>query len=130
MRCPKCYGELSQMHYESVQVDFCKCCKGVWFNSDELNHVIDDLATREETENAAIELEKEIVGKYDIEDAGCSCPQCGEAMKQFNYAYDSNIILDKCEFCDGIWTDQSEIIRLAVIPSQVRPVYDHRALAV
>jgi Zn-finger nucleic acid-binding protein len=41
------------------------------------------------------------------------CPQCQAAMKGFNFAYDSNIFLDKCPRCGGIWTDAGEILKVA-----------------
>ena len=34
-------------------------------------------------------------------------------MKEFNFAYDSNIFLDKCPRCGGIWTDAGEILKVA-----------------
>ncbi|HIJ66107.1 MAG TPA: rhomboid family intramembrane serine protease [Candidatus Hydrogenedentes bacterium] len=34
-------------------------------------------------------------------------------MRKFNYAYDSNVILDRCPSCSGIWADGGEIYRLA-----------------
>lgn len=34
-------------------------------------------------------------------------------MKRFNYAYDSNIFLDRCPACDGLWLDGDEIRRVA-----------------
>jgi Zn-finger nucleic acid-binding protein len=41
------------------------------------------------------------------------CPHCQAAMTEFNFAYDSNIFLDRCPRCRGIWTDPSEIIKVA-----------------
>jgi Zn-finger nucleic acid-binding protein len=41
------------------------------------------------------------------------CPQCTAGMKIINYAYDSNVIIDRCDACDGIWLDEGEIIKLA-----------------
>jgi membrane associated rhomboid family serine protease len=35
-------------------------------------------------------------------------------MRKMNYAYDSNIILDKCDRCGGIWADFGEVMKLAV----------------
>jgi Zn-finger nucleic acid-binding protein len=35
-------------------------------------------------------------------------------MKKFNYAYDSNIMLDKCPECGGIWTDADDLHKVAV----------------
>ena len=42
-----------------------------------------------------------------------ACPKCMMAMKKVNYAYDSNIIIDRCEKCAGIWTDKGELIAIA-----------------
>jgi Zn-finger nucleic acid-binding protein len=41
------------------------------------------------------------------------CPECQAAMKEFNFAYDSNIFLDKCPRCGGIWTDAGGIFKVA-----------------
>jgi Zn-finger nucleic acid-binding protein len=38
---------------------------------------------------------------------------CTLAMREFNYAYDSNVFLDRCEQCKGIWLDPNEIIDIA-----------------
>ena len=114
MRCPQCDSGLVKMHYENVQVDYCKECKGVWLDSDEMNDVVDDLVSKDRTKNAVIDLDKLIVGEVRIKENHLCCPKCAEAMTKFNYAYDSNIILDKCESCNGIWTDYNEVMRLAV----------------
>jgi membrane associated rhomboid family serine protease len=50
-------------------------------------------------------------------------------MKKINYAYDSNIILDKCEKCNGIWTDHDEIMRLAIF-RKGNPVLDRMGSAI
>jgi Zn-finger nucleic acid-binding protein len=34
-------------------------------------------------------------------------------MRRFNYAYDSNIYLDRCPACDGLWLDGGEIEQIA-----------------
>ncbi len=34
-------------------------------------------------------------------------------LHKFNYAYDSNVILDKCSECGGIWADKGEVERVA-----------------
>ena len=41
------------------------------------------------------------------------CPTCDFAMREFNYAYDSNVFLDRCEQCKGIWLDPNEIVDIA-----------------
>ena len=34
-------------------------------------------------------------------------------MKEFNFGYDSNIFLDKCMKCGGIWADAGEMVQVA-----------------
>jgi len=54
------------------------------------------------------------------------CPQCSVGMRQFNYAYDSNIFLDKCLKCGGIWADAGEMIQVA---RYLKPDMDTRIIA-
>jgi len=53
------------------------------------------------------------------------CPQCEIGMKQFNYAYDSNIFLDKCPECGGIWADAGEMMQVA---KHLKPDIDERII--
>ncbi|MDO9464931.1 MAG: rhomboid family intramembrane serine protease [bacterium] len=41
------------------------------------------------------------------------CPRCNQKLKVFNYAYDSNVFLDKCPHCQGMWADEGEAKKLA-----------------
>ena len=41
------------------------------------------------------------------------CPDCRKPLREFNYAYDSNIFLDRCDTCQGIWMDKNEIMQIA-----------------
>ena len=54
------------------------------------------------------------IAEVDIREADRPCPRCRRPMMKFNYAYDSNIILDRCPVCKGIWADPGELYRLAV----------------
>jgi membrane associated rhomboid family serine protease len=35
-------------------------------------------------------------------------------MVKYNFSYDSNVILDRCDECEGIWVDGPEVRRLAI----------------
>lgn len=41
------------------------------------------------------------------------CPQCQAGMKKVNYAYDSNVFVDRCDACNALWLDKGEIEQLA-----------------
>lgn len=69
---------------------------------------------RDDLSDAEIELNKKVISTYRIAEPLKSCPRCQQEMKKINYAYDSNIILDRCPACDGIWTEGGEINRVAI----------------
>lgn len=39
--CPKCDGKLHETAYESVKIDVCDKCGGVWFDAGELAQVME-----------------------------------------------------------------------------------------
>ena len=41
------------------------------------------------------------------------CPDCGIVIKKLNYAADSNVFIDKCGECGGVWTDKGELMAIA-----------------
>lgn len=41
------------------------------------------------------------------------CPTCKRQMKRLNYAYDSNVSVDKCQTCGSLFLDAGEIESIA-----------------
>ena len=39
MRCPKCGAALQEIVFQTVQIDQCTSCHGVWFDAGELDRV-------------------------------------------------------------------------------------------
>lgn len=46
MHCPKCGQKLAPENYGPVEIDVCACCKGLWLDANELEHI---LASKEQT---------------------------------------------------------------------------------
>ena len=44
MKCPKCGSELKEINHQSVMIDTCSECKGIWLDSGELNILIEGQA--------------------------------------------------------------------------------------
>ena len=116
MRCPSCGGDMTVADCEgSIQVDVCDWCLGVWFDTDELRAFIqfyisemselpeDEMTLKRTAEPVRKHKEPQIV-----------CPKCGVKMATLNYAYDSNVFLDSCPSCKGIWADHGEVSKIAV----------------
>ena len=55
----------------------------------------------------------ERINPYRLNETGLECPECGKPMRKLNYAYNSNVIVDKCSSCDGIWFEKGEIQKVA-----------------
>jgi len=129
MRCPACGSTLTIKRFGKVEVDFCDACKGVWLDEGELEEVLERIIATQNVPDAPLDLDKEVVSVFNIEEEKRSCPRCGTEMSKINYAYDSNVILDKCGDCGGLWADEGEIERLAVF-RKGNPILDRMGEAI
>lgn len=41
LQCPKCDGKLVETNYETIKIDVCDQCTGVWLDAGELAQIID-----------------------------------------------------------------------------------------
>lgn len=42
MNCPKCEGKLVATDFQSIKIDVCDECAGVWLDAEEFIHVTQD----------------------------------------------------------------------------------------
>ena len=114
MNCPACKSALTENYYHGILVDKCNSCQGIWFDHGEikpyLTHIIKD---RPELPEDRLDSQREVVPQNKIYQELKYCPRCQVSMKAINYAYDSNVILDRCPSCKGLWADGGEVLRLA-----------------
>ncbi len=115
MKCPVCSNSLRQIRYKSVHIDICPKCKGIWFDSGEFLQIVQSVKESNEISPEKVELfEKRNVQVLDnIDEKDRFCPRCDSTLHKFNYSYDSNVFLDKCSECGGIWADADEVRRVA-----------------
>jgi membrane associated rhomboid family serine protease/Zn-finger nucleic acid-binding protein len=111
MQCPACSGVLRRVKAKNFVIAICPGCKGVWFESEDFAPFARQLSEREDLKPPPlIPFEsRSVVHANKVYEEQRGCPKCTTEMRKFNYAYDSNIILDKCPNCGGIWTDYGEI---------------------
>jgi len=116
MNCPNCNTQLKNIKFESQSIDVCSKCGGMWFDKDELYKVVDGLISEN---NVDCQTSKEAyknrppIGLNEEKRFAKKCPRCKTGMQTFNYAYDSNVFLDKCLYCEGIWADKGETEAIA-----------------
>ncbi len=41
IKCPKCDGTLIETDFETIKIDVCNKCSGVWLDAGELTHIAD-----------------------------------------------------------------------------------------
>jgi len=114
MKCPVCQTMLSPSFYAGQTIDLCKQCGGVWFDSEELSPVVKTVAEQENISHLSVkETLNRAAPKPLYVEQDKLCPRCNISTSLFNYSYDSNIFLNRCPSCRGIWADRGELRQLA-----------------
>lgn len=90
---------------DSVKVDRCSSCAGVWFDARELGQLLtteaDHVATlRKGTPNEVAD------GKQG------ACPRDNSTLTRIYSAIDRTVVIDACVDCHGIWLDGGEFEKL------------------
>ncbi|HPN85363.1 MAG TPA: zf-TFIIB domain-containing protein [Victivallales bacterium] len=124
--CPKCPGvKLVENKVGDTIVHQCECCSGIWLDKGELNliahPVVGDL---------------EYCSKENIEEDRISeyfCPACKDVkMKKVNFVTYSDISMDYCEKCEGLWLDRGELDAIIAEVEKLEHIpesWDHRIMA-
>jgi uncharacterized protein len=111
MRCPRDGTSLTTENYEGdVAVERCPACRGFWLDQGELEKVQETLEHDHSERLSNLDL---VARAYELarQNArpGVSCPSCGTALEAEEYAYCSQILVDRCPQCGGIWFDNGEV---------------------
>ena len=118
MKCPVDNSVLQSQVYEGdVEVDACPSCGGMWLDKEELER-IEQTQQRDYTEE--LKRMPDFIGAaYEMALQKSlpviSCPKCNAEMSKHEYAYCSQIVIDVCPKCQGLWLDKGEIEQLEII---------------
>lgn len=116
MKCPKCPGdaELKRVSFDSIDVDECPSCEGVWF--DFLGNELEVILERgrdhvPEALKSTLTNEHGKVSPADDENVSYPCPRCGGKMRSYWYASEKGktFLVDGCPAGDGVWLDAGEL---------------------
>ncbi len=108
MQCPKCQSELTPRTIDTVTVDECHACEGIWFDKDELRRVKD--STDPDLNWMDFEIWKQSEA-FAVAGGQTACPRCTKPMHVVNYST-TGVAIDYCHGCDGIWLDKGELERI------------------
>lgn len=114
MECPCCKGLLIEQAIGDINFYSCTNCYGVWIPKGKLDLLLNFFVKRVEQAKDRSDTEKTKIKVVDLhKEAKLKCPVCDIQMFKFNYAYDSNVIIDRCLTCSGIYTDKGEVNKIA-----------------
>lgn len=102
MKCPACSQALVVVERESIEVDWCPRCRGIWFDAGELELL---------AEKAGRDLAPGALGQVAdaaVRERRRRCPRCRRKMTKMELPGDGPVIVDRCAE-HGIWFDAGEL---------------------
>jgi Zn-finger nucleic acid-binding protein len=109
MICPVCKYDMVVVEYHNIELDYCNSCKGVWFDSGELELLLKSHSLEEtKTFLDGILNSQEAVSSEKKR----NCPICSHKMKKTAIGGQPEILVDICRDEHGLWFDGGEVIQL------------------
>jgi len=109
MICPTCKSDMIVVEHSNIELDYCTNCHGVWFDSGELELLM---------ESMELESPNQLFGDILNSPEAASpekkrkCPLCGHKMKKTIIGEQPEILIDVCQQGDGLWFDGGEVGQL------------------
>jgi len=102
MKCPKCNNKMEKVKYESIEVDRCINCKGIWFDDLELEQLLKIKGSE------IIDTGSKKLGKKFNKIESIKCPKCNMLMINMVNLDQPHIWYEQCNKCAGIFLDAGE----------------------
>ena len=105
LSCPHCRHHLLEpIRYKDVELDACAHCGGLWFDRNELDKVIHNYDPNYHREGSIVET----LGPK-VDESKKRCPHCKDSLETYQFEKDSDLKIDICHSCQGIWLDKGEL---------------------
>ncbi len=103
--CPHCrHHALEPLRHENVRIDACVHCGGVWFDSNELDIVLRRYDPNYCREGSIAKTLGQRVGGTPKK-----CPRCKVSLATYEFEQGSDLKIDVCHSCHGVWLDKGEL---------------------
>lgn len=116
MICPACREEMIVVEYKQIELDVCASCRGVWFDADELELLLESLHLPPEQLFRPLE-------KKSAEEVR-KCSYCRRKMEKVLIGPGDGEVIDRCRKGHGLWFDGGELdavvngLRKPAVPSE------------
>ena len=117
MKYPIDNSPLKHREYErAVMVDQCGACDGMWLDQWELKAI---QANKGKNYSAEIKQLPNLVNDsylqaLEKDRPALNCPKCSGQLDRREHGYCSQILVDVCHDCQGVWLDNGEIQALEI----------------
>ena len=114
-RCPLCDRAMDTIELSKIEnfsIERCPDCRGLFFDPDELNALLDKSVDNVYRFNLQkIHSMNQMVPESSLRSrAYIRCPVCSELMNRVNFGKKSGVVIDQC--AHGIWLDSGELRKL------------------
>jgi len=104
MICPSCKAPMVILEFERIEIDYCAECGGVWFDTGELELLL------EGTSNKPL---FKFGGAGKTTEKRLRCPRCLKRMAKTRSGSEKAGLIDRCVNGHGIWLDKGELEKIA-----------------
>ena len=109
MICPVCKYDMIVVEYHNIELDYCNSCRGVWFDSGELELLLKSQGLEEPKAFFEGILDSQEIASPEKKR---TCPICGRRMKKTDISGQPEIVIDICRDNHGLWFDGGEVAQL------------------
>lgn len=102
MNCPVCKKPMVILELQSVEIDHCMFCGGIWLDGGELELLLDNSIEKEK-------LLSSFLNDLNNKEAKLKCPICNKNMDKILVGEKKEIVIDRCKNNDGLWFDKGEL---------------------
>ena len=115
MICPKCNIDMIVVEHADVELDYCTKCHGAWFDSGELELLLEKAGI-----DSPLQFIEEMLARPEAhsDEKKRKCPICNHKMKKVAMGGDGSIVVDTCFEGDGLWFDGGEVIHLVKLMAE------------
>ena len=123
MICPACKNHMIVVEYKRIELDYCPNCKGVWFDSGEL-----ELMFRTTGLDAKLIGDVRRLPAAKTTETIRKCPICRQGMSKNDIGQKLPVLIDVCPRGDGVFFDGGEVTALIKQFPQKEPGKAHPAV--
>jgi len=118
MICPVCKSDMIVVEHSKIELDYCTSCYGVWFDSGELELLLESVSLEPSSP-----FLNNILGSPETRSSEKKrkCPICNKKMKKTTIGQQPEILIDVCRQGDGLWFDGGEMEQLITQLAKKRP---------